>query len=473
MRRALSAGLAISFALACDGAVETGPVAIELTVEPQRQWSGEPIMVRSPQLVGARDEDVTITMPDQRTEQDLAFLIDADRIGGDALEFAVPPLYSGTHEAILHIRGFQPAAFQFDVVGHARPPRGLLGAHGEPWHVLPLPPRHVLSAGASIFLPGARDYLVVDLDTGEREIIPGLESPTDGQEVMKMYVPGPSYRGPNHAVFDPTPIDSVGAEVWQTSPTFAKVATLPCGFTVSATHQDREYTAAELAPGRCLVLSRWGRLEDETGTVLADDPGLEYAEIRLAPGGRWALPVTRRCCAFGTPELSIPLPVISGSGIVAYTLPGYVEVPGADFSAEGDTLFVVGAKRPNGAEERTWSLDVLDAATGDPIRSVAFGSGVYLRAVLVDPVRPWLYVAGYGLNATPDHQLHWASNPHVFLAVLDRATLTPLAVVPEAGGFSAAGDGWLMFGGSSGQIHFLPNCGGDCGGVIHYAFDTQ
>jgi hypothetical protein len=341
--------------------------------------------------------------------------------------------------------------------------------------VLPLPPGRVLSAGAgpSFGLPGVREYLVVDLATGERQVVPGLESPTDGEEVMKMYVPGPSYR-PNHAVFDLTPTDSVGAEVWQTRPTFAKVETLPCGVAVSATHQDRVYTAAELAPGRCLVLSRWGHLEDETGAVLADDPGLAYAEIRLAPGGRWALPVTRRWGAFQTPELTIPLPVITGNGTVAYALPGYVEVPGADFSPEGDTLFVVGAKRVDGTEERTWFLDVLDAATGDLIRSVAFGAGVQLHAVLIDPVRPWLYVAGYGFNSTPHSHLHWASAPHGFLAVLDRTTLTAVAVVPEASGdVGSWGDGWLMFGGSSGQIHFLPNCGGDCGGVIDHAFDTR
>jgi len=454
---------------ACNQGIEPGPVAIEATVAPQRQWSGARVTVRSPQLVGARAEDVVLTMSDQRYGYDQAYLIDADRVGEDGLEFTVPPLYSGMHHAILRIRGFEPATVSFDVVGQARPPQYLFGIHVEPHHVLPLPPRQALSAGSGMRGAEPDGYVVVDLATDTRRTIAGLE--IEGPNIMKMYVPGPSYR-PNHAVVDLSPADSTGAEVWQTSPTFRKVEPLECGY---RTRLERWYTAAELAPGRCLVLTKNGQLMDQTGAVLAYDLGLSEGEIRLAPGGRWAIPVTRECCFDNPPELSTPVPVIARSGAVAYTLAGYVELPGADFSAEGDTLFVIGARRADGTGARTWSLDVLDAATGDPIGSIGFGSVSYMHAVLVDPVRPLLYVTGWSYNPAAHYDLQWMANPSGFLAVLDRETLAIVAVVPWVtyDSIRGRGDGWLMFGGSSGQIHFLPPCGGECGGIWDFVFDAN
>jgi len=300
-------------------------------------------------------------------------------------------------------------------------------------------------------------YVIVDLESYDTHVVRGLERQAQDPRVVKMYVPGPSYRA-NHIVVDFSAPDSIGAEVWSAGSSardFVPVDTLPCG----RRSADGDYTAAELGENRCLVLTWQGQLLDAAGAVLADDPALGSGEIRLAPGGRWAVPVTRLSASWG-PQLATPVPVIANDGSVAYTLTDYIELPGVDFSDGADTLFVVGAKHLPGTDTETWSLDVLDASSGASIAEIGFGTRVRLRAVLVDPVRPLLYVAGVG----PEDR--------VFLAVLDRRTWESIAIVPAAESW-ATGDGALVFGGPSGQIHFLSYCGWDCGAMHDYTFDTK
>jgi hypothetical protein len=451
-------------AIACEGSVEPGRTQVHADIQPELQWSGEPITIRSEQFRRVDDDDIGLTIryqpvPSRTAQTDLepTFLIDHERIGDEAIRFTVPPLYSGYYTARVTIPGFDPGTIYFGAVGLARPPRALLHAYTNARNGLALPPRRMVAAAEVDYWQGPDGYVVVDLETYEREIIPGLERHAQNPRVVKMYVPGPSYR-PNHMVVDFSAPDSIGAEVWYAggSPRdFAPVATLPCG----RRSADGDYTAAELGENRCLVLNWRGQLLDAAGTVLADDPGLEYGEIRLAPGGRWAVPVTRLSASWGS-RLANPVPVIANDGSVAYTLADYVELPGVDFSSEGDTLFLVGAKRLPGTDTETWLLDVLDASSGASLAEIGFGTRVRLRAVLVDPARSLLYVAGVG----PEDR--------VFLAVLDRNTWESIAIVPAVLSW-ATGDGPLVFGGSSGRIHFLSYCGGDCGGMHDYPFDTK
>jgi hypothetical protein len=309
---------------------------------------------------------------------------------------------------------------------------------------------------------GPYGYVIVDLESYEREVIPGLERQALDDRVHKMYVPGPSFRE-GHFVVDFSHPDSIGAEVWRAGPTaedFEKVATLPCG----QRQAELDYTAAEPAPGQCLILNWQGQLRNAAGTLIVEDRALNDGEIRLAPGGRWAVPVTRRGTGIGD-QLESPIPVIGNDGSVAYTLGGYLEITDVGFSSGADTMFVVGAQSSPQPESEAWSLHVLEAQTGNMIAEIAFGSRVRLRAVLFDPIRPVLYVAGVGLE-------HAYPRNRVFLAVVERGTWELTAVVPAPVTY-AAGSGSLMFGGSSGRIHFLSYCGWDCGGMHDYTFDTQ
>jgi len=458
---------------ACEPTAEPVPMQITASIAPETQWSGGPMTIRSPQLQGAADDHVVLTVqyhphdwhiPDPYVPP--TFFLDIERVADDQLSFMVPPMYSGSYEVRLAIHGFEPVSLQFGVVGLTQWPEGVLAHYTSTEHGLALPGGGVLAAAEVDYWDGPRGYVFVNLEPWAIEVVPGLEEDRDNNRVMMMYVPGPSFR-PNHVVVDLSPDDSV-AEVWKVGPTagsFEHVASAPCG---GGSGSER-YTAAELSEGHCLILDGWeGRLVDNTGTVLAEDRGLRKGEIRLAPNGRWAVPVTGKGrIDFNDFELSGAIPVIASNGSAAYELTGYVELPDADFTAEGDTLFVIGARSVPGKDAREWSLDVLDAGTGTPFAAVAFADGARLSAVLVDPVRPLVYVGGH-VGSHPNHTLYRTS----FLAVLDRPTLNLIALVPAPEEASSFG-GVLAFGGSSGRIHLLVSCGWDCGGLRDYAFDTK
>jgi hypothetical protein len=340
---------------------------------------------------------------------------------------------------------------------------GLLHAYTNTQHGMALPKGGMVAAAEVSAWEGPRGYVFVTSDPYSIEVIPGLEEDRDNNRVMTMYVPGPSFRT-NHIVVDLTPDDSV-AEVWMVGPTaasFERITTAPCGGQPGS----ERYTAAELSEGHCLILDGFeGRLLDNAGAVLVEDPALSEGEIRLAPGGRWAVPVTGQRWRWRADELSGGLPVVTADGSVAYELKGYANLPGADFTAEGDTMFVVGSKRQVGEPTPSWSLDILDASTSDLLAEVEFATALRLIAVLVDPVRPYVYVGGVGPGG-------WGGDATIFLAIVERKDWSVVAVVPAAWTFGT-GAGSLSFGGSSGRVHLLSYCGWDCGAMTEYVFDTK
>ena len=119
------------------------------------------------------------------------------------------------------------------------------------------------------------------------------------------------------------------------------------------------------------------------------------------------------------------------SGAVAFRLTDFTFVSGpAAFTSGGDTLYVAGVgKDPAYSEEAV----AVDATSGSVLaRTIRFTDGPYIyniptSAVAVDPVRSFLYAAG------------WHGGP--FLDVLDRATLRLVASVRVPASVTAGLDG--------------------------------
>jgi hypothetical protein len=122
----------------------------------------------------------------------------------------------------------------------------------------------------------------------------------------------------------------------------------------------------------------------------------------VAPQGNWAtvlgptLPVGRRLETW---------PVVSADGRLAYTLDRFAAVNDADFSAEGDTLFVLAQTAWDSTAEGWVSTSWIEAIA---VASGAQVGGVTLPdhpvALLVDPERPWLFVLGSGVLTVVDRR---------------------------------------------------------------------
>lgn len=151
--------------------------------------------------------------------------------------------------------------------------------------------------------------------------------------------------------------------------------------------------------------------------------------------------VGQLCSDFATPSELPVWPVLDSEGNVSFATPRYPElVRGADF-ASGDTLWVVG-------EAETWSLDAWDAASGELLVELGLPEVTKCEAVLVDPVRPYVFAA---CRLSDDFQ-RWPA-----LFVYDRSRGDVVAVLetemPEHFLFPPWSPFTLVHGGSSGRIH--------------------
>jgi hypothetical protein len=208
------------------------------------------------------------------------------------------------------------------------------------------------------------------------------------------------------------------------------------------------YTAVEVGGGGCLAYVDYYD-EGRRGfwangvTLLAESPTLYHRTLpvfAVSPNSDLIVPASHECPG----RSSDGWWVFDTIPDVAYRLPGVGCVSGADFSADGDTLFLVGQDTAADRRDMTWMLQVRRAADGEVVRSTVLEGIERLQDVLLDPVRPWIYSAGNaeGLGASG------YSGP--VLVVADRASLEVLAIVP--GGFT-----WtsrrLVFGGSDGVVY--------------------
>ena len=164
----------------------------------------------------------------------------------------------------------------------------------------------------------------------------------------------------------------------------------------------------------------------------------------------------------------MPWPVFNQLGDVAYTIDTLLHVSGAAFSSTGDTLFVTVSVRDTTAANNLggrFAVLVLETATGRTLRSRSFAPERALQDVVLDPVRPLLYVGGFQREPTNGY-----SHVRQYLTVLDRGTLDVIADIPAAGDFPVL-DANLIYDGSAGRVSVVGWCGVDCGGLTVFTFD--
>ena len=168
--------------------------------------------------------------------------------------------------------------------------------------------------------------------------------------------------------------------------------------------------AAELGPDRWLIFSHhrvdsWSRAPDRTWTSVMYWYG-EPNDVVMSPTRGLAVPI-------GANSRGEGVPVFSAASVgPAYRLSGFSVLWGAQFTDDGDTLYVAGVPSDTAAGQ-TVVLAVVRASDGEVLRSAPVWSGVC--SIVLDPMQPWLYLVGYTDG--------WA----IATQVLDRRTLVPIA----------------------------------------------
>jgi hypothetical protein len=372
------------------------------------------------------------------------------RVSATEIAFRVPAVYTGNYDATIRAEGYDPANAALFVVGQAYPQYSITNPYSGTRAGAAAPSRGFLIAESGGWPGFTTGYKIVDVQSRSAQVISGM--PLAPNTWVKMYAPGPSYRG-NHFVLDLSqPGTSGPAVVWDANK-MQVMDSVPC------VARDF-YTAAEIGPGVCVhVDGGIGTLiRNGVDTILPWQDGLREATFRMAIGGEWTVMRSAlRCCSPGSPLI---WPVIDRTGRVAYTIDSLYDVTGADFSASGDTLFATVGLRPgpaNSAFDDRFALLVLETATARTIATHAFPEDRLVGDVLVDPVRPVIYVAGVRARGGPFFDYRQ------YLTVLDRTTLDVIADIPAASGdysFPVA----VVYNG--GRVHVLGWCGFDCALVV-------
>ena len=437
------------------------PLPLAVTSDPSAQTAGGIITLTSDQFSGLVLQPSADTARPNRWAN-FAVVVGSDtaeswRVASNQIAFRVPPVVTGNYEAVISARGYDSAQAAFYAVGLAFPAYwGGLNPYTNVSSGTLLTGRGLLVA-EDISWPGfTMGYGLVDVQSQHLNMFPELAK-TDST-LVKMYVPGPSYR-PNHYIFDLSRAGSAAATVWHADP-WTLVDTLPCS------NASGVYTAAELSAATCLMMHTGTLVRNGTDTLLRGQGAIAFGDFRLAPGGKWAVMRTELDARrFRGPVMAWP--VFNQLGDVAYTIDTLFHVTGAAFSAAGDTMFITASVQdstaPNGSGGR-FSLVVIETATGRTLQARAFPPNRALQDVILDPSRPVIYVGG--VQAEPTN-----GNSHVreYLTVLDRLTLDPIADMPAAADESVH-DANLVYDGA-GRVSVLGWCGFDCGGLYVFTFD--
>ncbi len=177
---------------------------------------------------------------------------------------------------------------------------------------------------------------------------------------------------------------------------------------------------AELGPARWLVLCHHmvqSLSRDSSGgwASVSFQLGEPY-DLAVSPRGDRAVPI-------GAEARVTKLPVFTPtSPTPAYLVPPFFEAWGAEFSEDGDTLYLAGDT--DSTEYVHGLLAAVRASDGTVLRSAAWPTDAYL--MVLDHARPWMYFVGYAPGPT---------GPIPELRVYDRSTLslvTRLSVPQEA-----------------------------------------
>lgn len=468
MRRRLFWIVGGAVVLGCQDPAQA-PLPLAVAMQPTAQTAGGIVTLTSQQFqdIGLVPRIDSVPRPNRWANFRVTIgtdTADSWRTGPTEMAFRVPPVYTGNYDVRVWVEGHDAFSTGLYAVGQAYPILwGGLQAYTNVHTGTAFPPFGFL-IGESWMWPGfKRGYGLIDIQGRRLRMFPEMTLPSGAD--IKIDAPGPSYRT-NHFVFDFSPINvSARPKVWDLNPPIHVVDSIPCvdprGF----------YAAADLAGGICLLRAQNGALiRNGVDTVVPIQAAFFDGQFRMAAGGRWTAVTTGLFNRQYYEPYSTIWPVFDQAGNVAYTIDTLFHVSGAAFSRYGDTMYAAVSVRDDLANyyDGRFSVVMLETATGRTLAVKSFPTERVLQDVLVDPIRPFVYVAGmepdaYGLP----YSFH---NQRQYLTVLDRRTLDVVADIPAAEAWSV-GDATLVYGGSSGRIHVLAWCGFDCGGIYGFAFD--
>lgn len=433
------------------------PIPLTVTSEPAATTSGAIITLTSEQF-----SDLTLVpsldtlRPNRWTN--FAVIVGSDtaeswRVAPTQIAFRVPPILTGNYEAIVEAQGHNRATVPFFGVGLRFPLYwGGLWAYTDVASGTLLPGRGLLVAEGT-------GYGLIDVQDQRLRMYDELRQ-TDPNRV-KMTVPGPSYRT-NHFIFDRSPAGTAAATVWRSDP-WTLVDSIPCG------DPRGFYTAVEISATTCLSLQNGTVVRNGTDTVLTEPEIFREGEFRLAPGGKWTVMKTELAVrGIRPPEMSWP--VFDRVGNIAYTIDTLFEVTGAAFSSNSDTLFLAASVHDTTGKnyfDGRFSIVLLETATGRTLTTRAFPLDRSLQDVVLDPVRPLLYVGSLRPELGPYDFVF----PRQYLTVLDRQTLNVIADMPAPWGQYPlyVADATLVY--QNGRVSVVGWCGFDCGGLWVFTYD--
>lgn len=325
---------------------------------------------------------------------------DVWRTNDTTLTVRVPVLLAGVYSPTLSIDGDERPPLPSITLG---------GAADEPW-LVPTERVTPIGGGKAIgYGTHQHSVVVIDLNKQSHSTIPTLDFVVP--ERGGMFVPGYSYP-PNQVVIDVR--DTAEApKGWRIFPGLRPATPADC-----FSRRGWYFAVSQLAPDKCVGM--WdldGRPtiyingSDDTATPIAEpNCALSYGRLVTARNGKWTVPITREQNAAYCGGME-RWPIIDDSPDVAYTIDRYSQVPGAEFTANGDTLFLVG--QPALHNDSLWVLEALDPSSGEVLVSRNIGAA-RLTAVMIDPIFPLLWVSGR------DFQFRQT------LQVFDRTNLRPI-----------------------------------------------
>jgi hypothetical protein len=164
-------------------------------------------------------------------------------------------------------------------------------------------------------------------------------------------------------------------------------------------------------------------------------------------------------------------PVFRGDGDVEYLLPGIAEVPGAVFSADGDTLYAVVARRDPTNDSLRWSADIFETASGGLLASLEFPEefphDLELTDIALDPELDRAYAA---YCSAGDRGIYERCG----MAVIDRRSWSLIAAVPagERRYFDPYFGGFVQFDRTTLQLYVVNFWTGNETVTVH-TYDTR
>jgi hypothetical protein len=360
----------LAAAFACSDPIEAPPDA-RFRIEPAAQWSGGWVRVHSTALATADTVVVTV-------EGDTV-LLETSRVADTTLAVRLP-VASGSVQLRVQLGRWPFVLDPIEIYGYtdAREIPAVMDGDLLVW------PRD----GYANVLAGTPDGVaLLRANTGQVRLFPG----TGRYGFLDVRGPGATEMD---GVFVLAQVVNAPAEVWRLLPTAERLLA-DSGVLVGRQVMRLNPAAWVMGGAHGITLRRWsdvlGRYQDTT--IQAE----EVEGVNMSPrGDRATLRVD--WVPGGAPVFDAP------AGTIAYRVAGMLRVDGADFSADGEWLALVGGSDFRGGVGDTNRLMLLRAATGEIVRDTTLDRVAF--AVTLDAFAPLMYV-GVSEDVNPgDGLLH-------------------------------------------------------------------